>query len=72
MGIMSFKIGEKMPIIYPRKNQNDVEFDFSTGHALGIFQFLSIINREMYGEPPNNPCSCNFSVFINNKQRNVR
>ena len=39
-------LGPKFPIffiIHPRKkksNQNDVEFDFSIGHALVVFQFF--------------------------------
>ena len=28
------------------KNQNDVEFDFSIGHALVLFPFLLIINKK--------------------------
>ena len=28
-------------------DNNDVEFDFSIGHALLIYPFLCIINREM-------------------------
>ena len=42
------------------KNQNDVEFDLSIGHALVVFPFLSIINKKckvnhVTNPPPRNP-----------------
>ena len=39
-------------IIHPRKknvNQNDVELDFSIGHALVLFQFFLNNKQKMYG-----------------------
>ena len=53
-------------IIHPRKkmqDENDIEFDFSIGHALVIFPFLRIINKTMSGEPSTPPPTPEINIY---------
>ena len=48
-------------------NQNDVEFDFSIGHALVLFPFFWIINKKIYGgicTPPHTPQNSYISIYF--------
>ena len=60
-------------IIHPRKkvlNQNDVEFHFSKGHALVLFCFFLIINKQCTVDrvrPPHTPQNSYISIYFGHK-----
>ena len=62
----------KIFIIHPRKknlNQNDVEFDFSTGHALVLFPFFLIIKNVWWNiiHPPRTLLNSYISIYFGHK-----
>ena len=51
-------------------HQNDVEFDFSIGHALVLFAFFKIINKKYnvdHARPNRHPRNWHISIYLDHK-----